>query len=139
MAGRLQWDGDRVQAAIRAEMGRRIGAACVLVLNRARALISVAGTIKGEAGRDAKGRFIRQYDSNPSAPGEPPHKQTGTLRRSVAREVDAASLRGRVGTNLKYGRWLELGTQRMAARPWLRRALAECAVAIRAIFTRPMT
>lgn len=113
----LKWYGPQVQAAIRAEMKRRIFAACTLVLNRARELLSVAGP-------------------EPSSPGEPPHKQTGHLRRSVAREV--VDLVGRVGTNLKYGRWLELGTRMMAARPWLRRALDECRDQVKAILSKPM-
>lgn len=61
-----------------------------------------------------------------SAPGEPPRKQTGRLRASVTYEVDEAGMNARVGTNVKYGRYLELGTKRgIAPRPWLRRALAE--------------
>ena len=40
----------------------------------------------------------------------------------------------RIGTNLKYGLYLELGTRRMAARPYLRRALDETRDEIRALF-----
>jgi hypothetical protein len=80
----------------------------------------------------------RIYGANPSAPGEPPHKQLGHLRRSVTYEVDAAASTGRVGTNLLYGLWLELGTRLMAARPWLRRALAECQDACLKILSAPM-
>lgn len=124
----LQWHGEGVQARIRAEMARRIHACAVLVLNRARELISTPGTTAGKK--------RRVYGTNPSAPGEPPHKQTGRLRQSVAREVHG--LTARVGTNVQYGRWLELGTSRMAPRPWLRRALMECADQIRSILSRPM-
>lgn len=131
MPNHLRWDGDAVQARIRAATARRIAAACILVTNRAKQLLSVAGTGAGPGGK-------RHYGSNPSLPGEPPHKQFGHLRRSVTRELDAARLVGRVGTNLKYGRWLELGTAKIAARPWLRRALAECRAAIRAIFAAPL-
>lgn len=80
----------------------------------------------------------RIYGANPSSPGEPPHKQYGHLRRSVATEVDSATLVGRVGTNLNYGRWLELGTRLMAARPWLRRALRENQARIKSILAEPM-
>lgn len=76
------------------------------------------------------------YGAVRSRPGDPPFKQTGHLRRSVAREV--IGLTARVGTNLDYGRFLELGTRHMAARPWLRRALAESQREIAAIFRRPM-
>jgi len=65
----------------------------------------------------------RIYGGMRSRPGDPPFKQTGHLRRSIAWEING--IVGRVGTNLDYGRFLELGTRRMAARPWLRRSLLE--------------
>jgi hypothetical protein len=126
---RLKWNGPEVQRRIWREMERRIHAATILVLNHARELISIAGT-GGKPGTK------RKYGSNPSAPGEPPHKQFGHLRRSVAREV--VGLVGRVGSNLKYARYLELGTKNMAARPWLRRALNEKLAEIRRLVSRPM-
>lgn len=57
----------------------------------------------------------------PSSPGEPPAVDTGTLRRSVQMEVqDAPTLIiVRVGTNLKYGLFLEIGTVHIQPRPWL--------------------
>jgi HK97 gp10 family phage protein len=105
------WHGPEVQRQIEAAMKRNLGAAVRIVANRAKVLLSVSGT-----GRN-------RTQAGASAPGEPPRKQTGRLRASVATEVDG--LTGRVGTNVEYGRYLELGTRRMAARPWLRRALAE--------------
>ena len=89
---------------------------------------------KGVRKRAKVGSLV--YGANPSKPGEPPHKQRGRLLGSVAWEV--AGLVGRAGTNLLYGRWLEIGTRNMAARPWLRRALAECRDQIRAILSAPM-
>ena len=61
----------------------------------------------------------------PSAPGEPPHVDIGRLRASVTHEVEETLLGvvGRVGTNVEYGRYLELGTSKMMPRPWLRPAL----------------
>lgn len=125
----VKWDETEVRRVIRDETVKLLGAAAVVVQNRARELLSVTGT-GGEGGKK------RRYGSNPSRPGEPPHKQYGHLRRSVAREVDRATLTARVGTNLKYGRCLELGTVRMAARPWLRRALAESRERIAGLFAR---
>lgn len=142
MSGQLQWHGDEVLARIRAEMTRRIHRCCILVWNRAKELINVDGTgAAGTAGkRDAKGRFQKsrklRYGAHPSQAGEPPRKQTGRLLGSVAWEVVEGV--GRVGTNLPYGRWLELGTRLMAARPWLRRALKECRDRALAILSAPM-
>lgn len=68
------------------------------------------------------------YGAFPSSPGEPPHLQSGQLRMSVTYEVDTESspMQGRVGTNLDYGKFLELGTRRgLKPRPWLLRAALE--------------
>ncbi len=137
----LRWYGGEVQKRITEETTRRLHACCIVVASHAKKLISIQGTVAvsatGAMKRDKKGRFKRVYGSNPSRPWEPPHKQTGRLRGSVAWEV--VGLVGRVGTNLLYGRWLELGTKRMKPRPWLRRALRECQDKIRAIFAKPMS
>jgi phage gpG-like protein len=58
-----------------------------------------------------------------SQPGEFPRKQTGRLRATITYEVDTDLMVARVGTNLKYGKFLELGTRRMAPRPYLRKTL----------------
>lgn len=85
--------------------------------------------------RPRKGSRI--YGATRSQPGEPPRKQTGRLRASVAYEVDPEAMSARVGTNVKYGKYLELGTKRgIAPRPWLRRALAESMDTIRAMLAR---
>lgn len=131
MAGRVEWNGEALKAKIDAEMRRRLAASARLVSNHAKQLVSVAGTTK------VKGR--RVYNSNPSRPGEPPHKQTGQLRRSITQQPVTGKLAQRVGTNIEYGRWLELGTANMAARPWLRRALIEKTGEIRVILTRRIT
>ncbi len=127
----LEWDPRNALAKAEAAARRKLEASAVVVQNRAKVLVSVAGTGQG---RDAKGKFARIYNANPSAPGDPPHKQTGRLRASIAREVDGPAMVARVGTNVIYGRYLELGTRFMAPRPWLRRALAESWGDIRRIF-----
>lgn len=61
-----------------------------------------------------------------SAPGEFPHVDSGRLRQSIASEVDVipgVAVVGRVGTNVEYAPYLEFGTARMAARPFLRPTL----------------
>lgn len=113
MAYSVKWYGPKVIDSIKAMAEKRMEAATVVVANRAKQLISTP------------------YPP-PSRPGEPPHRRTGRLRASVAREVtwDESTVIGRVGSNVKYAKWLELGTSRMAARPWLRRALIETRNAI---------
>lgn len=128
----LNWNGDAAEAYIRKRALMALHRACMEITRRAKQLISVSGTgsmlssgavvpkVKGGP-RNAK----TVYGAFPSAPGEPPHKQTGFLRESVTYETDEDSLTGRVGTNVEYGKFLELGTSKMKPRPWLRRAAYE--------------
>ena len=100
--------------------------------------ISQAGTLRynpvSRKGKVSKSRKTI-YNFTHSAPGNPPYKQQGHLRRSIAWEIvnRGEAITARVGTNLLYGRYLELGTRRMKARPFLRRALAQHQAAIRRI------
>jgi len=50
---------------------------------------------------------------------------TGQLRRSITTEVEIndKNIVGRVGTNVKYAPYVELGTRKMSPRPYLRPAL----------------
>lgn len=52
---------------------------------------------------------------------------TGRLRSSITHAVTGGQggLACRVGSNVHYAPWVELGTRRMAPRAFLRRALAE--------------
>lgn len=124
------WNGPEAVVYVRKRAIRWITAGCLAVERRAKILLSVAGTGQGKGKK-------RVYGSNPSKPGEPPRKQTGRLRASVTHEVDEQMLRGRVGTNLGYGKALELGTRRgLLPRPWLRRAFAESMNEIRSALGR---
>ena len=60
-----------------------------------------------------------------SQPGQPPAVDTGQLRASITYEIEQIlfSITGRVGTNVKYARFLELGTKDMQPRPYLRAAI----------------
>ena len=75
--------------------------------------------------RTAK-QMIAASPANPqtghSFAGNAPKTQTGTLINSIY--VNTERKEGRisgvvVGTDLKYGQFLEFGTKHMAARPWL--------------------
>lgn len=54
-----------------------------------------------------------------SKPGEPPNTDTGRLVRSIGFDLDKSRLTGRVGTNLEYGKILELSPRPQVRRPWL--------------------
>ena len=59
-----------------------------------------------------------------SAPGEAPNTDSGDLASSI-NVAQRGSMNAIVYTMLAYGRYLEHGTQAMAARPWLMPALRE--------------
>ena len=60
---------------------------------------------------------------SPSKPGEPPAKESGELIQSIRIELDADELGAKVGSNLEYASFLELGTRRTSERPFLLPAL----------------
>lgn len=70
--------------------------------------------------RKVNGRFRTLNISNP---GEPPTTKTGTLVRSIFWKVIPSEMKAIVGTPLNYGMFLEFGTTKMEARPWLSPAL----------------
>lgn len=125
----VEWHGDELRRRIEAIMARRLEAAAIQVETHAKRLVSVPGT-----GR-VRGRKAGPVAHAPA--GEPPYKQTGRLRASIAHELDASGRVARVGTNVKYGRFLELGLG-VGPHPWLRRSLAEKAAAIRATLVSPI-
>lgn len=138
------WKGDAIARKVKAEEKKRLARAAGVVRDHAKELLNVSGTTKsGKAERDKRGRFLRQYGISPSAPGEPPHKQYGRLRLSVTWEhvTSGGQQAVRVGPSgypAKYGRYLEKGTSRMKARPWLVRAFRESYSRVRAILTAPI-
>ncbi len=104
-------------------MTRRVSAASIFLASQVKADISQAGTLRMQGRRSKKGRFRAGtiYNFTHSRPGNPPYKQTGRLRGSIAREL--VGLKGRIGTNMPVGLWLETGTKHMAKRPYLTRNL----------------
>lgn len=125
---------DRADSYIREverTVGQRVHAAAIHLQGVIRQMISTPSRTVGQReitrGKN-KGKMkqvLGRRGSNRSKPDEPPHKDFGTLRRSIAVDFDAANLRARVGSNLPVSRFLELGTRRLAARPFLRKALVE--------------
>lgn len=92
------------------------------------ALLQAAMMVHGEAVSSiqahlSSGRTYRRrgIEHTASAPGYPPNSDRGTLVQSIQFEADDEE--AVVGTNLKYGEYLEFGTSKMEARPWLFPAL----------------
>ncbi len=82
--------------------------------------------------REARDLLNLAGRGTPSAPGEPPRRQTGALRDSLTVELAPDRLSARVGTDLDSGAHLEFGTQEIAPRPWLAPAAENVAPRIRA-------
>jgi HK97 gp10 family phage protein len=128
MAERIDWYGNRVfTLATEANIAAMHKAA-----------ILVADDTKEHFTKQGSGRIYGKRKHRASKPGEPPAIDTGTLRASIMSEVErhGSNVLGRVGpdvekiaakapvgTNVNYGYYLEIGTSKMAPRPYLRPAL----------------
>lgn len=63
--------------------------------------------------------FIKlSFGTSPSPAGGPPGVDTGKLRNSIRAEKEG-TLRWQIATDTEYGPYLEYGTSRMAARPFM--------------------
>lgn len=120
------WYGEQAKAEVTSLIALRIEYAARWFRDQIKLKLSVPGTGRGGTLAGA------------SAPGEYPRKQRGRLWASVQMRMERALLVAHVGTNLKYGKFLETGTSRMAARPWLSLAIAEFAEGIKSILAGRM-
>ena len=59
---------------------------------------------------------------------------TGALRRSITHELSPDGKTAVVGSNMEYAAFVELGTSKMAARPYLKLALIQSRSEIKRIF-----
>lgn len=110
----LKWRGGEVTREIEAGVKKNISAASIYLASVIKADISQTGTLRYASGKGRKQKTVKNFTH--SAPGNPPYKQTGRLRASIAWELRGVT--GRVGSNVRYARFLELGTRKMAARPF---------------------
>jgi len=137
----VKWYGGKVLKEIEADAEARLTVAAVRILKEAKRLMaepksgamppakSAQQKKRGEATR--KGFFTQR-----SAPGEAPAIQSGSagLMASLAWSKPAKMVR-RVGVSKEYGAWLELGTTKMKARPYLRPAMDSCRAYVGRLFT----
>lgn len=63
---------------------------------------------------------------------------TGRLRGSITHEVDAADNAVYIGTNVEYAPYVELGTSRQKAQPFLRPAASEHGAQYRQILEKAL-
>jgi len=97
------------------------------------ALFQIAAKIHESAVRtineNGDGPVMQRYNPNRnvnvSKPGDAPNTDTGRLVQSIRMEFTDGGATALVGTNLKYGAYLEFGTRTMAPRPWLSRAFKD--------------
>ena len=83
--------------------------------------------LNGIAGPPKSGKVYEKYNPRrthqASAPGQYPSSDTGQLLTNVrVAGLDLptiARMEAKVGTSIMHGRYLEFGTPRMLARPWL--------------------
>jgi Bacteriophage HK97-gp10, putative tail-component len=91
------------------------------VISRARATMLRRGQVAASAAE----RQVRDRLSTPSPPpstaGQPPHRRTGVLQRSIVGNVRLLTniVRVTVTALAPYARFLQRGTRRMASRPFL--------------------
>ncbi len=138
MAG-VNWDSSAVDT-IRRRVARGVDEAAVNLQAAAKQTLSRPGRgDKPDVGFRVIGGKVVPLEPNaehgvkaarypPSLPGDPPTVQTGTLRRSVQvdrSEIEARNPKAAMGTGRRYGFYLEFGTRRVEARPWMRPTFAQ--------------
>lgn len=128
------------------KLNKRLG--IVPVKNAQRACFKAANLVKNEAQKSIltgskTGPVVTRYNPKRtiaiSAPGEPPASDTGFLASNITSEVRTVQgnrVFGIVRSTAPYSAFLEFGTTKMAARPFLQPALDKSAKKIQRIFEK---
>lgn len=72
---------------------------------------------------------------SPASAGTPPGIDTGALSNSIHKRKISFGVWS-VGDGVEYGIYLEIGTERMAARPWMMPAVQRVSAALPGVITR---
>jgi HK97 gp10 family phage protein len=125
MAVNIQWNGDELKKKLLEGGKEGIARATITLHTACQKAVSKPNTgVSKRRTRDTKrGKKGSQYTvyPHPSAPGEPPRLRKGFGRANIQAKFVNDGLTGRVGIfgNAAYMVYLEFGTRRVAARPWL--------------------
>lgn len=86
----------------------------------------------------SQGRRFPVSDPNAEAGVPVAYHNGGTLQASIQKSVEVRrnSVVGRIWTNLFYAKYVEFGTSKMAARPFMRPAITLTRDAIKAMFAK---
>ena len=111
ISAKIQWNGKQFEQEMLSRVQARLFKA---------AMVLRAAIVR-------KIRRFSYFKVGPSAPGFAPHMRTGILsgRHIFWRVKPGDPYTVEVGVSVLYGVWLELGTSRMAARPYLRPTFVE--------------
>lgn len=125
----LKVNSEQIQKQLHAELEKRLKTCGEIVTADCTRILGISGHGKGSKGK---------RNNSASAPGQPPHADTANLKRSIRWEFSSSpgEMIVRIGSPVKYGLFLELGTRRMAARPWLRPSFLRMMPRIRAILNK---
>lgn len=98
-------------------------------------------SLQSNSDGDAQTRYNPKREVHASKPGETPNTDTGRLAQSIQFEFEEKTGKktGIVGTNLKYGAYLEFGTEDMEPRPWLAPAVSAAAKEVGEIFEKTLS
>lgn len=130
MASELKWNGRQFEQHLKRATARGLKRAGTYYHQKCREAVSRPNTgVSVRVIRRTPGgnRRTRTIYPNPSKPGESPRLRTGFGRRNVVVNHDPRGQWARVGVSQNgiYMFYLEVGTRRIARRPWLLKTLIE--------------
>ena len=122
MAGNVQWNGDQFLRNVEQQLGENLEKAAIYYKGEVKKALNRSQGYERYVGNAG----VYYHGLDPSSPGESPKKLTGYLQRSIAHEMSQDKQVAFVGSALDYAFFLEMGTSKMRARPFLRPTLAAC-------------
>lgn len=130
MASKLEWNGKEFEQQLRNATATGLKRAGTFYWQKCREAVSRPNTgvsVKVMYPRKGGNKRTRTIYPNPSKPGEAPKLRTGFGRRNIVVNHDPRGRYTRVGVtaNGMYMFFLEVGTRKIARRPWLLKTLMD--------------